>query len=143
MPEPEMKPYAYPKGHAFIGIPDRPFKPIGRVRSKVDYASLDMVHEEGQLCRNYFNKAARDLVVQAKKAGGDAVVGVRSVVYLVDGRVEGYEKAECSDDGDEGQALAEGVAVKWVDAQKNPEDAKPVPESWLTPLKPQPKIPNP
>ena len=49
----------------------------------------------------------------AKKQGGDAVIDLKSVVYLEDGRREMYPSAECSDDGIEGQVLCQGIAIKW------------------------------
>jgi hypothetical protein len=93
--------------------PTRPFEFVGWVKTKVNYVTLDPQHDEAQLCENYFNKAVRDLVKQARDHGGDAVIEVRSVVFLVDGRQETYPKAECADDGEEGQVLAVGKAIKW------------------------------
>ena len=113
LPPSKYKHYAFPKNEAFYGNTQRPYRTLGSVRSKVDYDSLDDNHEEKDLCTNYFNKSVRDLVSMAKKKGGDAVIDVKSVVYLEDGKQESYPRAECSDDGMEGQSLTQGIAVKW------------------------------
>lgn len=113
LPEPKVKPYRFPKEEAFYGDVKRPYKTLGLVRSKVNFQSLDFTHEESDLCRNYFNKAVGDLVKIAKNQGGDAVIDIKSVVFLEDGRQETYPSAECSDDGMEGQVLCQGIAVKW------------------------------
>ncbi len=114
LPEAKHKNYSYPVQDAFMGIPDkRPYEKLGLVRSKVNFLSLDPGREEADLCKNYFNKAIRDLVTLAKEKGGNAVMQVKSVVFLEDGRVETYTTPECSDDGMEGQALAQGIAIKW------------------------------
>ena len=115
LPDPKFKRYEFPK-NAFVGEVQRPYSILGPVRSKVDYQTLDPGREESDLCRNYYNKAVRDLVKYAKKQGADAVVDVKSIVFLVDGRTESYATPECSDDGGEGQVLAQGVAVKWKGA---------------------------
>lgn len=86
---------------------------MGLVRTKVDFTTLDPGFDESSLCLNYFNKAARDLVKRAKEKGADAVIDVRSVVFYEGGKSETFPKAECSDDGAEGQVLAQGIAVKW------------------------------
>lgn len=112
IPEPKFHQYTFPK-NAYVGDVQRPYTILGPVRSKVDYQTLDPNHEEKDLCHNYYNKAVRDLVKYAKKQGADAVVDVKSVVFLVDGRTESYPTPECSDDGGDGQVLTQGVAVKW------------------------------
>jgi hypothetical protein len=112
LPTPKMTRYKWPKD-AYIGEPDKPYEKLGLVRTRIEYPSLDPTREEGTLCKNYFAKAASDLVVRARKVGGDAVIDVRSAVFLFDGRAETYPSAECSDDGQEGQVLAQGIAVKW------------------------------
>jgi hypothetical protein len=111
-PQPVFKKFAFP-GNAYTGDIQRPYDVLGPVRSRVDFPSLDVAHDEKELCRNYFNKAARDLVKYAKRQGADAVIDVKSVVFLVDGRTETHLTPECSDDGAMGQVLAQGVAVKW------------------------------
>lgn len=118
VPEPKFEKFAFPR-NAYVGDVQRPYVVLGPVRSKVDYPSLDMGdngHEESRLCRNYYNKAVRDLLKFARRQGADAVVDVQSVVFLEDGRRETYKTPECSDDGAEGQILTQGVAVKWKEA---------------------------
>jgi hypothetical protein len=114
LPDVKHKTYEFP-GAAFIRKPARAYVPITAVRARVDFPSLDPAREEAELCRNYFNKAARDLVKMAQEKGGTAVVNVRSVVFLADGKRETYPQPECSDDGNEGQVLVEGTAVRWAD----------------------------
>ena len=113
LPPSKFKHHTFPKSEAFYGNTSRPYLTLGTVRAKVDFISLDESHEEKDLCANYFNKSVRDLVTMAKQKGGDAVIDVKSVVYLEDGRLETYPSPECSDDGLEGQSLTQGIAVKW------------------------------
>jgi hypothetical protein len=113
LPTAKHKNYQFPKEKAFFGDVKRPYQVLGLVRSKATFISLDPNNEEAALCKNYFNKAVRDLVKFAKLQGGDAVIDVKSVVFLEDGRSELHPSAECSDDGMEGQVLCQGVAVKW------------------------------
>ncbi len=112
LPEQKVKRFAFPK-EAFVDVPKRAFRRLGLVRTKVNFNTLNQDWEESSLCRNYFNKAALDLVKRAKERGADAVVEIRSIVFMVDGKSEAYSQAECSDDGGEGQVLAQGIAVKW------------------------------
>jgi len=119
-----MTKYEFPSGHAYLGEPkDREYVTLGLVKARVDYETLDPNREEGQLCKNYFNKAAGDLVKYARQAGGDAVIDVKSVVFMADGKSETHPKAECSDDGEGGQVLTQGVAIKWKPKPK-PEPEK-------------------
>jgi hypothetical protein len=113
LPATKFKHYTFPYKDAIRGNTPRPYQTLGMVRAKIDYPSLDDSHEEKELCKNYFNKAVTDLVAMAKKKGGDAVIDIKSVVFLEDGRRETYPTAECSDDGLEGQILAQGIVVKW------------------------------
>jgi hypothetical protein len=113
LPPSRYKDHSFPKEDAFLGNVKRQYEPLGLVRAKVNFQTLDSIHEETDLCRNYYNKAVRDLVRYARDKGGDAVIDVKSVVFLEDGRQELYSTPECSDDGMEGQVLAQGVAVKW------------------------------
>ncbi len=115
LPSTSKKVYSFPKEAAFIGNVKRSYKTLGLVRAKVNYPSLDPAREEAELCQNYFNKAARDLIHMAKEKGGDAVIDLKSVVFLEDGRQETYSTPECSDDGMEGQVLAQAIAVKWIE----------------------------
>lgn len=109
--------YSFPK-EAQVGVPERAYTGIGQVKSRVDFptimdseAAVDT--EDDRLCKNYFNKAVIDLVHRAKEKGADAVIDVKSVVFLQDGRQETYPRAECADDGAEGQVLVQGAAVRW------------------------------
>jgi hypothetical protein len=113
VPAPKFHAYVFPK-NVYLGDVGRPYAVLGPVRSRVDYPSLDPQREEKDLCRNYFNKAARDLLKYARKQGADAVIDLKSVVFLVDGRTETYSDPECSDDGAQGQVLAQGVAIRWT-----------------------------
>jgi hypothetical protein len=117
LPPPKFTRHGFPKGSVFAGDSDRPYEVQGWVRTKVNYTSLDPGHEEDDLCRNAYNKAANDLLERAKKNGADAVIDMKSVVFLEDGRRETYSTPECADDGQEGQILAQGIAVKWKVAQ--------------------------
>ena len=118
MPEPQHKSYHFPKGKAFVETIKRPYKVLGVVRAKVNFPTLDPTREEVDLCKNYYFKAVKDLVKSAHEQEADAVVEVRSVVFLADGRKELYSTPECSDDGLEGQILVQGLAVRW---EKDPE----------------------
>jgi hypothetical protein len=113
-----MNKYPFPKGKAFVGDVKRPYKKLGQVRSKVNFNTLDWIHEEDQLCRNYYNRGVTDLVKRAHEQGADAVIDVRSVVFTDLGGAETFQTPECSDDGQEGQILLEGIAVKWTAPEK-------------------------
>jgi hypothetical protein len=112
LPKPKHDKFRYPKD-AYVETPKRAYVPVGTVRSKVNFTSLDPNHEETELCKNYYNKAVAELVKFAHAKGADAVIDVKSVVFLEDGRVETYKTPECSDDGGEGQILAQGTAIRW------------------------------
>ncbi len=112
LPEVKHETFRFPK-EAYMGKPERPYQVIGAVRSKVNFATLDPAAEDANLCKNYFNKAVSDLVKMAKNKGADAVIDVQSVVFYENGQSESFPKPECSDDGAEGQSLAQGLAVKW------------------------------
>lgn len=113
MPTPEHRSYRFPTGKAFVESVKRPYHVVGMVRAKVNFPSLDPMHEESDLCKNYYYKAVKDLVSSAAEKDADAVIEIRSVVFLADGRKEAYSTPECSDDGMEGQILVQGLAVKW------------------------------
>lgn len=113
LPSPSHRPYAFPNGAFYLPPKDREYEVIGTVKSKVNFNALDQEHSEETLCANYYNKSVDQLLREARKKGADAVIDVRSVVLLMDGRVESYPRAECSDDGEEGQVLTEAIAVRW------------------------------
>jgi hypothetical protein len=93
---------------------ERPFAILGQVKSKVNYPSMQLEEKKSRgLCQNYFNKGANNLLRYAKKAGADTVANIRSVVFYFDGKSEEFRRAECADDGVEGQVLMIGDAIKW------------------------------
>lgn len=116
LPEPSYKKYPFPEGSVFVDEkPTRRFKVIGPVRVRVNYSSMNPDREELELCRNYYNKGAADLLKRAKRDfRGDAVIEVRSVVYYMDGKSKRYSTPECADDGSEGQILMEGKAIRYL-----------------------------
>lgn len=121
LPTPEIKKHAFPKQDVYLGEPDRPYDIIGTVRASAHWPSLLMPGANEQaLCRNSYNKAAADLLRRARDAGADAVMQVRSVVFYLTGKRETYTTPECSDDGESGEILLEGVAVRY----KKPEEPK-------------------
>lgn len=116
LPDPKYKKYTFPEEAAFVNEkPTRPFKVLRPVRVRVNYSSLNPDREELELCRNYFNKGVADLVKRAKRdQKADAVIEIRSVVYFMDGKSKRYETPECADDGNEGQVLLEGKAIRYL-----------------------------
>ncbi len=116
IPEPKYKKYTFPQGSVFVDEkPTRRFKVIGPVRVRVNFSSLNPEREEQELCRNYFNKGAKDLLKRAhRELKADAVIEVRSVVYFMDGKSTKYSTPECADDGNEGQVLLEGKAIRYL-----------------------------
>jgi len=148
MPQPKFEKYSFPKEDTFTGKPKKPFKVLGMVKSRVNFTTLDPNRDEQALCANYFNRAAELLLEYAKDAGGDAVADVRSVTFMMDGRSELYPRAECSDDGGEGQVLAQGVAIKWLTkeeiAEKKAQQAQRAKEHLVPELTPSEDAePNP
>ena len=112
MPEPRFERHEFPED-AYVGDVKRPYETLGMVKTRVDFPTLYADRDENMLCSNYYNKAAADLVKRARKIGADAVIDIKSVVFLADGRSETYPTPECVDDGDEGQVLAQGIAIRW------------------------------
>lgn len=113
VPLPEVDKYELPDRDVYLDEPRRAFKPMKVVRIKESYISLNPKYDEKFLCQNAYNKAVGQLLKRAKNQGADAVVNVRSVVFLLNGEHEIHRSAECADDGAEGQILVQGVAVKW------------------------------
>jgi len=100
----------------YFGSPQRKYEVLGSVRASKTYPTLSQEltdEQEARLCKRAFFEAARELLKNARENGGDAVVDVHSVIFLADGRRETYDRPECTDDGDEGEALVQGIAVKW------------------------------
>jgi hypothetical protein len=112
VPTPKHRKYSFSED-VYVSNVKRPYIVLGQVRTKVDFPSLDPNSEERDLCRNYYNKASQDLLKRAKDVHADAVIDAKSVVFLEDGRMETYPSPECSDDGEEGQVLLQGIAIKW------------------------------
>ncbi len=118
LPSEKHEHFRFPENKVFIEEPQgkdlgRPYQTLGWVKSKASWSTLVQETNDGRLCKNYFNKAARDLLKEALKAGADAVVKVRSVVLLMDGKLEYHPTPECSDDGEEGEVLLQGIAIKF------------------------------
>jgi hypothetical protein len=110
--------HRFPEKLVFVEEPTgefkgRPYEILGWVRSKALYPTLEQDPNSDRLCRNYYNKAAKDLLTEAFKARAEAVIKVRSVVMLMDGKVEEHVSPECSDDGAEGEILLRGIAIRW------------------------------
>ncbi|MGZ3688502.1 MAG: hypothetical protein ACXWPM_06375 [Bdellovibrionota bacterium] len=114
LPEPKHAHYNFPEREAFVNEPGRPYQKLGAVKTKVNFNTVDPALDDKMLCRNYYNKATKDLVRRAKDVHGDAVIHIRSVVFYEDGQHEIFDRPECSDDGQEGQILLEAIAVKWL-----------------------------
>jgi len=123
MPSHEFRPYRFPRG-AYMKKPKRAFKVLGEVKSRQDYNFLNPDVSDTRLCKANFNRAVGKLLRYAKRHGGDAVINVRSVVFLLDGSVELHKRAECADEGAEGQVLARGLVVKWLPAPKTRKSKK-------------------
>jgi hypothetical protein len=112
LPKPKIRKYEWPS-EAYLDTPKRAFEVVGQVKTKVNYPSLTDEWEDDDLCRNFFNKAVIDLVSRARDVRADAVIEVRSVTFFQDGKSETFPRAECVDDGAEGQVLAQGTVVRW------------------------------
>ena len=120
LPEPKHEHFKMPEKAFFIELPtgefeNRPYEVLGWVKSKADYSTMSVDEPLGDIsnCKNNYNKAAAQLVKEAKKAGADAVIKVRSVVLLIDGKIEEHTTPECSDDGQHGEILLRGVAIRF------------------------------
>ena len=118
LPEERHSNHSFPEKLVYVETPigefkDRPFEVLGWVRTRAHFPTMEQDPNNPTLCRNYYNKAAGDLLKEAKKAKGDAVIKVRSVVILLDGKFEEHVTPECADDGAEGEILLKGVAIKW------------------------------
>ncbi len=128
LPEERHERYSFPAKNVYPELPtgenlNRPYETLGWVRSRAAYPTMEQMDTNQPLCRNYYNKAAQNLLKEAKKAHGEAVIQVRSVVLLLDGKVEEHVTPECSDDGAEGEVLLRGIAIRY----------KPMPSPTPTP----------
>lgn len=118
LPEERHDKFQFPENAVFVEEPTgenlgRPYEVLGWVKSRAHYPTLEQETNNQLLCRNYYNKASRDLLKEAKKAKGEAVIKVRSIVMLMNGKAEEHVSPECSDDGAEGEILLRGIAIKW------------------------------
>ena len=119
VPEKQAHPkFAFPEMGAFVDLPNRgdsgrEYQVMGWVRAKAHWSTLDQDSYNDTLCRNYYNKASRNLLREAIKVGADAVIQIRSVVFMLDGQVREFPTPECSDDGAEGEVLLRGIAIKY------------------------------
>lgn len=116
--------------NAYVGNPSRPFKKLGLVKTKVAYPTLDPDSDERVLCKVYYNKAVKDLYKRARDVKADAVIDVHSAVFMIDGRSEVFKTPECTDDGQEGQVLVEGIAVRWKTEKEMSEEEKAQYAEW-------------
>ncbi len=110
-------PRPLPAGVSFDEGGGRPYQKVGTVRAWHEFKTeLDESFDDKEFqrrCRQAFREAAAKVLKIAQEHGGEAVIQLRSVVFLADGRKEFLPRAECADDGDEGEALVEGMAVRW------------------------------
>lgn len=111
--------YRFPEDHVFVDKPlgknlDRPFKVLGWVKAKAQFPTLEQRTHDSSLCKNYYNKAAANLLKEARAVDADAVIQVRSVVFLMSGEMQEHRTPECSDDGAEGEILLRGVAIRYL-----------------------------
>lgn len=115
LPKVEHKVYRFPPANAFVESPPagKQYTVLGWVRAKTPFVTMDPDTNLKALCANYYNKAVASLLAEAKKAGGDAVAEIRSVTFLLNGKVEEHVTPECSDDGGEGEILVRGVAIRY------------------------------
>ncbi len=115
LPKVEHKVYKFPPANAFVDSPPagKQYTVLGWVRAKTPFVTMDPDSNLKALCANYYNKAVASLLMEAKKAGGDAVAEIRSVTFLLNGKIEEHVTPECSDDGGEGEILVRGVAVRY------------------------------
>jgi hypothetical protein len=119
LPAERHSPHAFPQADVYVEQPlgphlNQPVKPLGWVRTRVRFPTLEQDVNNAALCRNYYNKAAGQLLKEARKVGADAVIQVRSVVLLFSGQMQEFPTPECSDDGAEGEILLKGIAVKYL-----------------------------
>ena len=110
--------YKFPAKSVFVEEPigedlGRPYEIMGWVRARAHFPTMEQDPNSEALCKNYYNKGVGDLLKEAKKVKAEAVIKVRSVVMMLDGKTEEHVTAECADDGAEGEILLRGIAIKW------------------------------
>jgi len=140
-------PRLLPSG-VYFGDPGRPYQVVGTVRTWKEFAtSLDDSFNEQEMqrrCNQAFFDASTKLLGIARENGGEAVMDVRSVIFLADGRKEYHPRAECSEDGEEGEALVQGTAIKWTAAPRaKAASGAAKPAAASTPVKPAQAVSKP
>lgn len=118
LPEERHAKFSFPKQKVYLEVPTgadekRPYEVLGWVKARATFPTMEQEQNSPAICRNYFNKASQSLLKEAVKAGGEAVIKVRSVVLFMDGKFKEYPTPECSDDGAEGEVLVRGVAIRY------------------------------
>jgi hypothetical protein len=118
LPEAHHDAFKYPESGVYLDLPTgefagREYEPLGWVKARSHYVTMEEDPNNSLLCKNYYNKAARTLLKDAIKAKADAVIQVRSVVMTMDGKIEEFKTPECSDDGAEGEILLRGIAIRF------------------------------
>lgn len=118
LPKERHSVYTFPEREVYVEQPTgkrfgQAFKPLGWVKTKVRWPTMEQVPNDQSLCRNYYNKGASQLLDEAEKVGAEAVIQVRSVVLLLNGQLQEHPTPECSDDGAEGEILMKGIAIKY------------------------------
>jgi len=126
LPEEHHSKYRFPSDRVYVNLPtgadaNRHYEVLGWVKSRAEFATFEQdIQNNPALCRNYYNKAARELLKQADGVGADAVIQVRSVVMLLNGKFETYPTPECADDGQSGEILLRGIAIRYKAATDRP-----------------------
>jgi len=133
LPEEHHDHFVFPEYRVYIEEPTgkalkAPYKVLGWVRSKESFPTMEQaVVNSESLCKNYYNKAARQLLKEAEKVKADAVIKVRSIVFMMDGTTTEYPTPECSDDGAEGEILLRGIAIQFLPTPSPSPSPKPTP----------------
>jgi len=131
LPEEHHSKYRFPSERVYVNLPtgqdaNRPYEVLGWVKSRAEFPTFEQATQNNPaLCRNYYNKAARELLRQADGVGADAVIQVRSVVMLLNGKFETYSTPECADDGQSGEILLRGIAIHYKAATAIPSSTAP------------------
>ncbi len=120
LPTVTHKKYPFPE-KAHIGVPKNlpPYEKLGLVKARATFETMELDSDPDARCRNYFNKAVKDLVRIAAENKGDAVIDVRSVTFLMDGKTETYPRPECVDEGDVGEVYVQGISIRFLMDKKH------------------------
>jgi hypothetical protein len=132
MPVEHHEHHSFPATRVYVEEPTGraegwPYKVMGWVRSKASFPTMEQAVNDPNLCTSYYNKAAKMLLKEAAKVKADAVIKVRSIVFMIDGKAEEHIGPECSDDGAEGEVLLRGIAIKFLPKKKLQATPTPVP----------------